>query len=381
MRQAHAQCPLGAGLCGCLDGGGRVDTRQRDEIRELARLTAHLTCAQQTFFQAEYGRHRRSPTTALVLCLLLGGFGAQEFYFGRHRSGVLRLIFCWTLIPAVLALFDLPGIAARARRYNAALGQRVLIAVQESMAETKRNTQPLAHDESDRDEVRIGTAEYDVSDGNARLRRVSEQLAAALTLERARQVTRPSGTVAPAEPAQVEVASDAEPRQAATTAPIWEPDPPANAVADEDEPPEPHVVPVLSYSVPIARHAPVRFGPPLPVDAALPTAWEPEPPALRQRLEDVAPAPVTQPAKRRHMQRIIVRKMALQDGKIAAEAVAERMVDLEGTDDDIEARVQQATDEARREALRRLALTTSGDISEAAWASLRQNYPDADLHA
>src|SRR5581483_7744054 len=104
-------------------------------------------------------------------------------------------------------------------------------------------------------------------------------------------------------------------------------------------------------------------------------------PALRQRLEDVAPAPVTQPARHHHMQRIIVRKMALQDGKIAAEAVAERMVDLEGTDEDIEVRVQQATDEARQEALRQLALTTSGEVSEAAWASLRQQYPDADVQA
>ena len=353
-----------------------MDTRQRDEIRELARLTAHLTCAQQTFFQAEYGRHRRSPTTALVLCLLLGGFGAHELYFGRHRSGVLRLLFCWTLIPAVLALFDLPGSAARARRYNAALGQRILLAIQES-AETEQEPQDAAGDEADRDDVRIGTAEYDYSDGNARLRRVSEQLAAALTLERARQVTRPGGAFTPSMPTQMEVPSDEELRQVATTAPVWRQELPERAPSDEDEP---NRVPVLSYATATVRRDAVRLGPVLPVDAALPTAWTHERPSVAPQDVDVAvaPEPAMQIAKRRHMQRIIVRKMALQDGKIAAEAVAERMIDLEGTDEDIEARVRQATDEARQEALRQLALTTSGEVSEAAWASLRQQYPDAE---
>ncbi|HEV8192057.1 MAG TPA: NINE protein [Ktedonobacterales bacterium] len=353
-----------------------VDTRQRDEIRELAKLTAHLNCAQQTFFQAEYGRHRRGPTMALVLCLLLGGFGAHELYFGRHRSGILRLLFCWTLIPAVLALFDLRDSAARARRYNAALGQRILLALEESAAEVAQEKRSAASAYAERDDVRIGTAEYDISDGSARLRRVSEQLAAALTLERARQVTQPRGDAA--KPTPLEVASEADVRLAATTAPIWEADLPTSALSDEEEPPEPHRVPVLSYSVAAVRRDPVRFGPPLPVDAALPAAWVPERTTPQQ---DIVIPSVPQPAKRRHMQRIIVRKMALQDGKIAAEAVAERMVELEGTDEDIEMRVQQAMDEARREALRRLALTTTGDVSEAAWSSLRQHYPDADLRA
>lgn len=358
-----------------------MDTRQRDEIRELARLTAHLSCAQQTFFQAEYGRHRRSPTTALVLCLLLGGFGAHELYFGRHRSGVLRLLFCWTLIPAVLALFDLRGIVARARRYNAALGQRVLLAISEGATDTTRETRAAASDDVEHDDdVHIGTAEYDVSDGSARLRRVSEQLAAALTLVRARQVTQPGGTVAPAEPPQLEEASEDEVRLAATTAPMWEADLPlATSTLSEEEAPEPPRVPVLSYSAAAVRRDDVRFGPLLPIDAALPAAWVPERTVPQQ--QDVVIPPAPQPATRRHMQRIIVRKMALQDGKIAAEAVAERIVELEGTDEDIEQRVQQATDEARQEALRRLALSTSGEVSEAAWSSLRQNYPDADLRA
>jgi TM2 domain-containing membrane protein YozV len=46
----------------------------------------------------------RSKTIAVVLALLLGGFGAHKFYLRRHVSGVLYLLFCWTYIPAFLAL-------------------------------------------------------------------------------------------------------------------------------------------------------------------------------------------------------------------------------------------------------------------------------------
>lgn len=113
-----------------------MENMRRHEVRELARLTSHLTAAQQTFFQAEYGRHRRNPTTALLLCLLLGGFGAHYFYFGRHRDGVVRLLLCWTLIPAIMALFEAHTMAARALRYNASLANELTLALKSAIEET-----------------------------------------------------------------------------------------------------------------------------------------------------------------------------------------------------------------------------------------------------
>jgi TM2 domain-containing membrane protein YozV len=106
-----------------------MEDLRRQEVRELARLTAQLDAAQQIFFQAEYGRHRRNPTTALLLCLLLGDFGAHYFYFGRYRAGLLRLAFCWTLVPWVIALFEAHTITTRAIRYNASLANELLLAV------------------------------------------------------------------------------------------------------------------------------------------------------------------------------------------------------------------------------------------------------------
>src|SRR5579863_5119256 len=109
----------------------------RDEQQALAWLTVDLDCSQQKFFQAEYGRHRRSPTAALLLCLLLGNFGAHEFYFGRMTSGLLRLLFSWTFIPWLIALVEAPHVPAYARRYNAELAQGIVDMLHEVRAHVR----------------------------------------------------------------------------------------------------------------------------------------------------------------------------------------------------------------------------------------------------
>lgn len=56
-----------------------------------------------------------NPTTGKVVnkltyCLLaffLGGIGIHKFYGGKTGTGILFLLFCWTGIPAVIALIDL----------------------------------------------------------------------------------------------------------------------------------------------------------------------------------------------------------------------------------------------------------------------------------
>ncbi len=106
-----------------------MDDLRRQEVRELARLTVDLSAAQQTFFQAAYGRHHRNPTTAFVLCVLLGAFGAHYFYFGRARGGILRLLFCWTLVPLVMSWFEARTMATRAMRYNASLASELMLAL------------------------------------------------------------------------------------------------------------------------------------------------------------------------------------------------------------------------------------------------------------
>ena len=48
----------------------------------------------------------RNRITAALFALLLGGLGAHKFYLGQPGIGVLYLLFCWTFVPAVIALIE-----------------------------------------------------------------------------------------------------------------------------------------------------------------------------------------------------------------------------------------------------------------------------------
>ncbi len=48
----------------------------------------------------------KSKLVAFVLALGLGGFGMHKFYLGEKNKGKLYFIFCWTFVPAMLALIE-----------------------------------------------------------------------------------------------------------------------------------------------------------------------------------------------------------------------------------------------------------------------------------
>ena len=41
-----------------------------------------------------------------ILTILLGSIGINKFYAGKIKSGILSLVFCWTLIPAILSIAE-----------------------------------------------------------------------------------------------------------------------------------------------------------------------------------------------------------------------------------------------------------------------------------
>jgi TM2 domain-containing membrane protein YozV len=48
----------------------------------------------------------RSKIAAGVLAILLGGIGIHKFYLGKVGIGIVYILFCWTFIPAIVALVE-----------------------------------------------------------------------------------------------------------------------------------------------------------------------------------------------------------------------------------------------------------------------------------
>lgn len=43
---------------------------------------------------------------AVILAILFGSIGLQEFYTKHYVRGILAVLFCWTCIPALVALIE-----------------------------------------------------------------------------------------------------------------------------------------------------------------------------------------------------------------------------------------------------------------------------------
>lgn len=48
----------------------------------------------------------KSKTTAGLLALFFGGIGIHKFYLGKWVWGIVYILFCWTFIPAIVALVE-----------------------------------------------------------------------------------------------------------------------------------------------------------------------------------------------------------------------------------------------------------------------------------
>ena len=73
---------------------------------------------QRMLFMTRYNAERKDSTIAVLLAVFLGGLGAHRFYLRQFGLGVLYLVFCWALIPHLIALIECFFIPARVRRYN-----------------------------------------------------------------------------------------------------------------------------------------------------------------------------------------------------------------------------------------------------------------------
>jgi TM2 domain-containing membrane protein YozV len=52
----------------------------------------------------------KNRVVAIILTFFFGAFGIHKFYLGHNFAGLMYLIFSWTFIPALLAIFDFLGL-------------------------------------------------------------------------------------------------------------------------------------------------------------------------------------------------------------------------------------------------------------------------------
>ncbi len=88
-------------------------------------LQRTMTPDQRLAFQSEYSSRRKDNVVAILLAIFLGGFGAHHFYMGKTGLGVLYLLFCWTLIPSIIALIECFFLTARVQDYNNRLADEI----------------------------------------------------------------------------------------------------------------------------------------------------------------------------------------------------------------------------------------------------------------
>jgi TM2 domain-containing membrane protein YozV len=73
--------------------------------RSIQTLSAEIHSLREAR-EAPEAQPTRNKTAAAVFALLLGWIGVHRFYLGRPVSGLIYLVFWWTLIPAIIAFIE-----------------------------------------------------------------------------------------------------------------------------------------------------------------------------------------------------------------------------------------------------------------------------------
>lgn len=84
-----------------------------------------LDSKQKLYFQQEYDKESRNPSTALMLTLLLGGLGAHRFYLKQWGWGTVYLLFSATFVPMLCALIECFVIRKRVTAYNEQIAAQI----------------------------------------------------------------------------------------------------------------------------------------------------------------------------------------------------------------------------------------------------------------
>ena len=81
--------------------------------------------ANRALFMSKYAAEQKKPFVGVLLALFLGGLGVHKFWQGKTTLGVLYLLFCWTGIPALIALIECFLMAGWCRKENQRLATSI----------------------------------------------------------------------------------------------------------------------------------------------------------------------------------------------------------------------------------------------------------------
>lgn len=98
-----------------------VDVKKKQDVASKALrslILKNLPADKQAIFFMQYNASCKNITVALLLNFFLGGVGAHKFYLNKTTEGFIYLLLSWTLLPAVVAFFELFLESYYVRKYN-----------------------------------------------------------------------------------------------------------------------------------------------------------------------------------------------------------------------------------------------------------------------
>lgn len=87
-------------------------------MRVLALAKSELNPNELNQFMMSFQGRQKSVSTGVLLALFTGGVGGHKFWLQETKAGVLYALFCWTFIPAFLALIDACCMGSAVTKYN-----------------------------------------------------------------------------------------------------------------------------------------------------------------------------------------------------------------------------------------------------------------------
>ena len=91
----------------------------------IIELQKKLSENEKNTFNYKFERQKKTVSTGVLLALFLGGFGIHKFWLNEIVPGVLYLLFCWTFIPAIIALIECLFMKNTVNNYNYRLAKNI----------------------------------------------------------------------------------------------------------------------------------------------------------------------------------------------------------------------------------------------------------------